>query len=176
MRLVRLKLREPTPFWILRPITLQKGKEFSPLLNIDNLTDDQKNTINRSVLAHEISLYDADGDLIEGTLANANKVYGNIVPVEDVPEEADVLPEIVSVTVDEDEDEPEEDEEPITESHYEDARILVARNGNTVKKAISLLPKTEENLTLLHACLEVEAEGKSRDGVMYSIQKAISEY
>ena len=54
------------------------------------------------------------------------------------------MPDFVSVTIDDDEEEEEEEEnlptEP-SEEHIENAKILLGRNGNTIKKMIKNLNK-----------------------------------
>jgi folate-dependent phosphoribosylglycinamide formyltransferase PurN len=171
MRLIRLKLRGSVPFWILKPIMLQEGQETSPLIDVDVLTDDQKDIINKSIGRHEVSLYDPDGARIEGNLSNVNVMDGNRVTVEDIEEEEELYPEIISVTV----DEPEE-EEVVPPEVYADAQVLLSKNGNTVKKLVSAMKKNAFNHMVQSVSLELEAAGKNRQGVLHYIEKAISEY
>ena len=173
MRLIRLKLRGSAPFWIMKPINLQKGQETSPLINIDILTDIQKDVINQAINRQEVSIYDPDGNRIIGNLNNVNRVEGNRVAVDDVEEDEELYPEIISVTVT---DEPEPEEPQIPEKTYKDADVLLSKNGNTIKKLISRMRKTPKNRTLLSVCLEKEPTGLNRQGVLNYIKKIISEY
>jgi hypothetical protein len=177
MRLVRLKLREPTPFWILKPINLQRGNPTSPMLNIDALTDKQKDVINKAVTNKEISLYDGDNNPVGGNLDRVNIVCGNLISVDDIEEEKELYPEIISVTTAEDFDIFEEEKViAISTETYEKARVLLDRNGHTSKKMILSLKKSDNNLELLHACLEVESEDKKRVSVLRAIEASVSEY
>jgi len=99
---------------------------------------------------------------------------------EDLGEE----PDIRSVTLDEplvaeepqDLEPPEIEETKPTEEDYEDARSLLQRNGNTVKRLIRDMSKpADEMKRLLLACLEVEKEDKKRKGVKTALEKAYLE-
>ena len=63
----------------------------------------------------------------------------------------------------------------ITEEILKNARILLSKNGNTVKATVQGLDKSSENLVFLHALLGVEQEGKARSGVLNAIGEAIME-
>ncbi len=176
MRLVKLKLRGSCPFWMMPPIRLHERQDTSPLVNIDKLSDAQKDIINKSVRAQEIMLFDPEGIRVFGSLNDVGIAMDTYVSVEDVPEE-DIIPEMVSVTVDDPVVEDEEDDGwTIKPEYYEEAKILLKKNGNTIKKAVFALDKTDEHLMLLHACLQTEDNDKKRDGVINAIQAKISEY
>lgn len=182
MRLVRLKLRG-CPFWNMPPIRLNEENNVSPLLDIDKLTENQREVIDKSDAVGDIMILAADGIRIHGGLEHVNIIDGSdCISVADI-EDDDAIPDIVSVTVSE--DEPEEIEEPpqsteMTEEEKaklaNEARILLNRNGNTIKKMIASMEKTDNNLALLHECLVSESNGKAREGVLFVIQQAISEY
>jgi hypothetical protein len=181
MRLVRLKLRG-CPFWNMPPIRLNEENNVSPLLDIDKLTENQREVIDKSDAIGDIMILAADGTRIHGGLEHVNIIDGSdCISVADIEEE-EIMPDIVSVTVSE--DEPEEVEEPPqTEPTEEEkmkmaneARILLNRNGNTIKKMIASMEKTDSNLMLLHVCLTAESNGKAREGVLFAIQQAISEH
>jgi len=177
MRLVKIELRDPNPFWNLHPIYLSKDKKESPMINIDALSDKQQEVINHSINAKFVRLIDLDGNLLEGNLSDINVFDGNTVSTEDINEEKDALPEIVSVTIpiEEEEDEEGQGEEEITEEVYENAKILLTKNGNTVKKTLRNLPNNTENLLFFHACLELEMNGHNREGIVLAIQSKITE-
>ena len=174
MRLVRLKLRG-CQFWNLPPIELNESKKVSSLLDIDLLSEEQVKVINQSVDTGDIKLTQSDGSLIAGNLQAANIVNGNYISDDDVVE--DQMPPIQSVTVEsEPKEEPEEKAIGPSDEVLSKATILLVRNGNTVKKKILALKKTDKNLTFLHACLIKEEEGKKRPGILQAIQQSISEY
>ena len=186
MKLVRLKLRGSSQFWNMPPIRLYEKQEISPLINIDLLNDDQRSVINKSIKSHDILLLDAEGKRINGNLNDVHIVSKVNISTADIEEDLNLIPQLVSVTVDnepdmnDEEDEYEEEKEDdgwtIPEKHFEEARILLKINGNTVKKTILALEKTNDNLMLLHACLKEESEGKNRNSVIMAIQTKISEH
>jgi hypothetical protein len=182
MRLARLKLIGMAPFWILNPIKLHPGNRISPLLDIDKLTPTQKDIIDKSILAREVILLsgDASQEVIPGTTDQIIMFDGNTVDTEDIPEEQDTIPEIISVTTispeDLEEQAVEEDGWVIEKKFYDEADILLDKHHSTIIKYIKALPQEDDNLTLLHACEEVEREGKKRSSVLNAIETAISEY
>jgi len=185
MKLVRLKLRGSSPFWNMPPIRLYEKQETSPLINIDLLNDEQRSVINKSIKSQDIFLLDAEGKRIKGNLDDVKIVSEINISTEDIEEDLNLMPQLVSVTVDNksdtniDEYEEEEEEEEgwtISEKYFEQAIILLKRNGNTVKKTVLAFKKSDNNLMLLHACLEKELKGKKRNSVTMAIQTKISEY
>lgn len=174
MRSVKIKLREPNPFWIMKPISLQRDDDESPFINVDVLTERQTQVINMSVNNKEVFLIGPDNKVLDGGLEVANVFEGNFVSVDDVPEE-DQLPDIISVTVPLPEEEDEDTKEEITEEIKENAKILLSQNGNTVRATIKSLPDGSNSLLLLHACHEFELDGKNRTGVLCEIQTKMME-
>jgi hypothetical protein len=160
------------PFWILKPINLRNSQDTSPLIDVDVLTDSQKTIINSSINRHEIAIYDKEGNHIPGNLKNVNVVEGNHVSTDDIDEEEELYPEIVSVTSG---TEPDLEEE-IPKEVFEDAEVMLNKNGNTVKKLVSAMDVTDTNAMLLKASLELEYVGKNRPGVIKYIKKALLEY
>ena len=177
MNLVRLKLRGDCKFWSLPPITLIPDRKISPVLNRDLLSREQKEIIDDSVAAQEIFMIGADNEeIIKATKQsiqanNSNQKIGT----DDIEEDEEMMPEMVSMTVD-NPDKEDEEEEVQTELFLEEAKVLLGRNGNTVKKALKTLPKDSESLGLLHASLELEMKEGKRAGVISTIQQIISEH
>jgi hypothetical protein len=160
------------------PINLHGDKIVSPLINIDLLSDLQQDIINKSIKAKDIMLLDQDDNAIIGLLSDVNVIIGNNIDTSDIVEEnnsLDDLPEIVSVTDDEPEEQ-ETEEFSIPDVYFKHAQVLLKKNGNTVKKTLQAFENTEENLMLLHACLQEEIKDKNRSGVLSIIQSCISEY
>lgn len=178
MRLVKIKLSPQTPFWFLRDIiSLSKDVPDSPMVNIDSLEEEDIKTINHSVRQLEIKLFDGEGNKIR-KIDEARFISGEYsVSVDDVDnEETEDFSGIDSITVS---DEPEEVEEKLIEVEEADlkaAKILLDRNGNTARKMIKVMPKSEDNLVLLHACLQVESNDRGRAGVIKQIEEAIDGY
>jgi len=174
MKVVQLRLRPPTLFWGLGSIFLQKEKnETSPWINIEKLSDPQKAVINRSVAAEEIMLYDYEGNRVYESLSNLNVIYGNYVSEDDIDEEEDMIPEVISVTVDN--DDKEEIDLELSEEDIENARILLSKHWSTIKKTILSFEKTTSNLRIIHAALEIELEDKKRKGVISALQEVLME-
>ena len=101
MKLVQLKLRTSCPFWSLPPVFLNKEQNSSPWIDVELLTEKQKEVINKSIYQHEILLFDSDNNRVHGSLEEVSSVNGNYVNDDDIEVEEDVLPEIGAVTVEE---------------------------------------------------------------------------
>jgi len=171
MRLVRIKLLE-SPFWFLsKAVKLDLLNPTSDFINIDSLSQEYIDIINRSVNASEIKIFDGEGARIRD-IKSVSFVSGDLaVSTEDVEEdETDYLPEMVSVTSS-DEEEEEEDSEP-SDADFDAAKLLLNKNGNVVKKVLKEL-HGDEGLMILHACLLQEESDKNRPGVINSIEEAI---
>ena len=174
MRLVKIKLHD-SPFWFLgKLINLSLANPISDPINVDSLPDEEIAIIDKSASQCEIKLFDADGNLIK-SLKDAGYIKGELaVDLGDVKvDESDKAPEVFSVTVDNDEDEEEEQEPEPTEVDYDNAELLLSKNGNTVKKTLRELPHTDEALMLLHACLSLEKQNKQRASIIGVIEQKI---
>ncbi len=178
MRLVQIKLNysSTSPFWFLGRIQLNEKKLISDFLDVDSLEEETKKIIDLSAKTAEIKLFDYYGERVL-SLSQLNRVQGDFnVGIEDSIEEIseDLLPEMISVTEEEIEEEEEtEEEEIVQEKPIQDAEILLNKNGNTVKKMIKNLPISDDSLSLLHCCLEIEQQGKARASVLSTIQTEI---
>lgn len=179
MRLVKLELRD-APFWFLHDISgniflqLSDSKKETPFFDIDEIEDFFKDVINRSASILDIYIVDINGKRLRN-LQEATFVDGEYsVDLEDTEVDQSDIPEIVSITIP---DPVEEDEEEIsfTPKMLENAKILLERNGNTIKKSLRALPKTKENIMFLYACIEVEQSGQCREGILTTIQQYIME-
>jgi hypothetical protein len=176
MRLVRLKLRGSSPFWMLYPIRLHANQETSPLINIDLLTEIEMNIINESVKSQDIWLLDSEGIRINGNLNDVGVTINYEVSTEDLPSEEDI-PEMISVTVGGPEEEDDDDDDWIIDpKFFEEASRLLGKHPSTAKKFIKALEETKENLMLLQALHSKELEGKKRKGMVELIEAKIKEY
>lgn len=118
-------------------------------------------------------LYDYEGNRVYESLSNLNVIYGNYVSEDDIDEEEDMIPEVISVTVDN--DDKEEIDLEVSEEDIENARILLSRHWSTIKKTILSFEKTSNNLKIIHAALEIELEDKKRKGVISALQEVLME-
>lgn len=179
MRLVKIKLSPQTPFWFLGDIvSLSKETPVSPLIDVDDLEDEQVKTINHSVRQLDIRLFDGEGKKIR-KIDDARFVNGEYaVSTEDTVKEDndDSLSGIESVTISDEPEEVEEETISIQEDDLREASIFLNRNGNTVRKMILNMPKSKDNLVLLHACIQVESSSRARPGVIKRLEEAIDDY
>lgn len=125
----------------------------------------------------EIKLFDGEDNKIS-KIDDARFVNGEYsVDVSDVNKEEDEanFSGIESVTISDEEDEVEEEQIKIEDRDLREANIFLNRNGNTVRKMIKNMPKSKDNLVLLHACLQVESSTRGRPGIIKQIEEAIDE-
>jgi hypothetical protein len=173
MRLVKFKLAD-SPFWFLGKVSLSQQNKSTELIDIDSFSDQDKKAIENSIRQFQIKVFDFEGNRIK-TIKDIGYINGELnVNLEDINKnEQDLMPEIVSITIDDNEEDDEEEifpEDPTPED-LENAKILLSKNGNTVKKAI----KQMNNLLMLYACLTVENVGKNRNGIIDLLGKKIKE-
>ena len=176
MRLVKFKLAD-SPFWFLdNLIRLNQVHKMSDFVNIDSLSDEQKVIVNKSIASGAIKAFDPESNRVKN-INDTSYVNGELaISLEDIEEdESDTVPEVFSMTVSNDEEEEEEEEGP-TDTDFDNAQLLLDKNGNTVKKALKAIPKTNEGLLLLHACLGLEKSGKNRLGIVSTIEQRIMEF
>mgnify|MGYP005838220359 CR=1 FL=1 len=179
MRLVKLKLREPNPYWILNPIVLSQKDNISPFIDADKLPQKAIDAINKSVDSKVIFLLDNNGDIINGRINDINIFDCNHISADDLEdsEEQDMIPEFISVTVpiEEEKDDEEDAVEEVSVEVKQNAKILLSKNGNTVKATIKSLPNDNDTLTLLHICHDLESSNKNRSGILKVIEQKIME-
>jgi len=178
MRLVKIKLCPQNPFWFLGDIiNLTKENPESPLINLDSLEEEQVKTINQAANQMEVKLFDSEGNKLKKT-NDAIFISGDhAVDVNDIDKEEseqDFLG-IESVTVSEESEESEEKQIIVEEQDLKDASIFLSKNGNTVRKMIKSLPRSDDSLVFLHALLQVESSTKNRHGVVSRIEEVIDE-
>jgi hypothetical protein len=165
MRSIRLHLKPSVPFWILSSIRLDQTNPKSVLIDIDKLTQDHINIINRSVDSGEIFILDNEGKRVS-SIAEVERKTTFSVSTED--EDDSYMPKITSVTISIEEEEEEK------ESYDEEALLVLSKNGNTLKKIISSMSNFSiENVKLLEAMLRIERNNKNRDGIIDAIKKVL---
>jgi len=175
MRLVKIVLSPETPFWFLGPINLTEKKKESDYIDIDSLTNDDRKVINASALARSIRLLDVTGQRIHSTDECVLSKTAFSVDTSDIEEEEIPLPEIATVTVS---DTPDPPALPVslegpTESDVKDAKILIERKGNTIKKIIKGMGPSKKNTLVLMAAEELEQTGKNREGILSCIRETL---
>ncbi len=169
MRLVQIRLRDSRPFWFVGDIHLTPDNPASDFIDIDSLDQKTLVVIDRSARRLLVDLYNTDGIRVDnfGGLTHSSSIESKeILPA---PAEMD---SIESVTID---DEPEEAPLEVIDCS-EEAKVLVDKNGNVVKKIVRNLPKNHKNLCLLNDMLSAESVGKNRAGVCKALETAIGEY
>jgi hypothetical protein len=184
MRLVQIQLRPSIPFWFIDNIVkLNQFNRVSDFINVNSLTGLTKEIIDLSIRQKQIFVLDYNGNRVK-KLDEAIYIAGDMsVSIEDTKEDTDedLIPEMVSVTtsINNKEEKEEKEEKPSlepSEDHIENAKILLERNGNTIKKMIRNIKQTDDNLMVLHASLKLEAVDKNRSGILVAIQNAIERY
>ena len=180
MRLVKFRLAD-SPFWFLgNSIKLNQEHKVSEFINADSLSAEDIAIINKSIAIGQIRAYDPESRRLKN-IEDAGFIAGEFaVNIEDIEDdESDTIPEVFSMTIsneEDDEDEEDEEDEGPTEVDFDNAALLLNKNGNTVRKTIRSIPRTDEGLLLLHACLETEESGKNRAGIINIIKQSIMEF
>ena len=175
MRLIKICLAENNPFWFLGDLRLTTRAPVSQYFDIDKLTKEGQAALDASLRRCVIKAFDIEENRIK-SLASHNLLGGGALEEE---EEESIklsdLPEIVSVTCEADEEEEVEETEP-TERDYEEAEVLLKKNGNTVRKTISELLVNRDTISLLLACKKLEKNERNRKGVLKELDKQIGDY
>jgi hypothetical protein len=172
MKLVKIKLSD-SPFWFLsKKLILNIETPFSSLLPVETFSEEEKIIINNSCRQGEIKLFDADGRRIN----NINDIVlftgeSSVGTNDDIEDEKELFPEIVSVTSGAEKlkkDEPQEID-------YENAELLLSRNGSTIKKTLKEITKDSEGVIFLQACFEIERLNKQRPNILKLLKNYIME-
>lgn len=166
MHIVRLQLTRVGTYWFFDNINLTPAEPTSKPFDLDLVSEEVRKNILRSVNDfHIIDLIEVK-DIAEPEfkLANPNGLEGF-----QLREDDDV---VVSVTVSDEVEEP----PPIirvepTDKDYEEARLLLDKNGNTVTKSLRSLDVTQEIKPFLLACIEVEKKNRKRTSVLSTLEE-----
>jgi hypothetical protein len=173
MRLVKIKLADST-FWFLGDLVrLTLNDPMSDFINVDSLPFEDRTIINNSAGRGEIRIFDPEKRRLK-SIDEADYISGEFaVNVDDIEDdETDVIPEVFSITVDNDDG---EEEANPTEVDFDNARFLLAKNGNTVRKTIREVSLATQGVLLLRACLQVELDNKNREGIVSLIKNRLNE-
>jgi hypothetical protein len=195
MDIVRIKLIKPNSFWFLNDLHLGPGNSISPPFDLDEAdpkirekivkaedtfgiikivrqSKDTKPSFNINQDSSKRFELPQTSPMAIKTL-DGQKVATPIPPVKDKGQEE--MPELKSFTV-EPEPEPKEELPEPTEQDYKNAEVLLARNGNTIKKTVRSLDRTStETVSFLLACIKKETSGKDREGILESLRNALAE-
>lgn len=173
MRLIKIQLKHSVPFWSLSGLTLTSLNPTSESIDIDALTENQFDVIEKAIRQREINVLTMDGQSIRSI--NEVKLLNDYsVSVDDLEDEP-ILPEVNSVTVSLDDNEP---LSPLvsTRNLMEEALIIINNNGNTVKKMLSSIDVNDTlSKDLLMTCLSTEIGAKNRVGVIDAINERLGE-
>ena len=173
MRLIKIKLSRSTPVWILNPIHLTEKNPESPFIEVDLLTPHQKDIIQSSRENGEILIFNKDDNPIL-SIDDIKPDGEYAVNIADVIDKETIKINAVTVHVEEEVEAEEENVEP-SEADFEYAKMILNKNGNTVKKVIASFTKTKETIALLDAFLQEETKGRNRNGIICSIKERIKE-
>ena len=174
MRLISLKLSSNCPYWFLGDlIRLNYKNNTSEYINIEELDNDLKAILNKSIKMHNVYAFDYDGNKIKN-IDEVNLSQCNLdINIEDSNTEEDEMPNIISVTEEHEED---INDCEISEEDIKQAEYLLSKNGNTVRKTIKNTVATNETLSFLTACLNLELCNKNRNGIIKVLNEKIEEY
>jgi len=177
MRLVKISLGRETPFWFLGPISLNEKKKESDYIDVDALKEEDKKVINESVKRYSIRLWDVSGRRVNSVDEAVLNITNFPIDTSDVEPEENLLPELISVTVSEvvQPTLPVSLEGP-TETDVKDAKILIERKGNTIKKIIGEMVPDKRNMMVLMAAIDLEQADKNREGILRFIRETIERW
>lgn len=206
MRVVRVKLVKPNSFWFMNNLRLGPEDPVSEPFDWDALDFVSKDKIEKAANKFGlVKILDQPDGTAPVFVVEKSKPASYVFPRKQVvrraikekaqetesleaaedeqPQEPDEGLGIRTITMDESESEelsepdpPEIEETVPTEEDYEDARSLLKRNGNTVKRLIRDMSKpANEMRAFLLACLEVEKKDKKRKGTITALEEAYLE-
>ena len=197
MDIVRIKLMKPNSFWFLNDLHLGPGNILSPPFDLDEAESKIKEKIVRaendfrvikvirqpegtvpmlnintdSTVRFELPKSMPRGVRMMNEKKAEEKTEATLLAPQG-PEAETEMPELKSITL-EPEPEPEIEETLPSEQDFDNAKALLARNGNTIKKVIRTLDKPAQEIkAFLLACLEVERTGKNRKGTIACLEEA----
>lgn len=183
MRLIKIQLGSESFIWTHGDIVLTQTNPESPLIDFDSLTEEDKKIIIFARNRLEISIKNENNEKIDTFEENKINSKCISVDIDDVePEEDKELEEILNincVTVGEEPEnikEKEQEKEELDNKILEEAKALLNKNGNTVKKTISNLDITDDYFyKLINSCYNLEVKGKKRKSVLVEIGKKLGE-
>ena len=174
MYLIRLELGKDDPFWFLtKEIQLTSFNSKTKLFNLEDLTEDLIETIESSIKQLTIKAYDSNGARLK-SVNNINYIDGAlVVSTEDLREDTSYFEDIKTVTIALDDEIEDEEELVISAQDRAEAKKVLNKNGNTIKKYLLAL---DSNLSFLTACLEYELSNKNRNGIIEILNSKIGEF
>jgi len=155
--LIKLKLGPNNPFFFLGPIMLTPESPVSDPIDMDNIPEQMKKTIEGALRLRDVKTIEEDVDL-------PIEVRGeDKVSLEDEDQ-------ISSATVNEPEPEPKPDYD---EEDVKSAKVFLGKNGNVVRAAIKKISVSPDSIPLVLACIHVETMNKKREGVLSGLQNVL---
>jgi hypothetical protein len=164
MRLVKISLGRDIPFWFLGAIKLNTERKETEFFDIDSLSDEEKKVVNISAKQYVVRLWDTLGQRIPSIDETVLTKADYPIDTDDINDEEISIPEIATITVSEKTELPKV--EVPSEEDIKDAKILIKRNGNTIKKIVQAMEQNSKNLMVLTVAEELELEGKNRQGLL----------
>lgn len=177
MRLVKVCLGQNETFWFLDKIRLTPTSRVSNLFDIDRLSREDFNALNKSIQHRRVKAFDKDGVRLNNL--GEHNILGGELPdaiLEDTEVEEEDIPQVISVTCENDEESEEAQEIVVSDGDFAEAKVILKNNGNTVRKTIMNFALSAETVGIIQACLELEAENKVRKGVMKAATEKLEEY
>lgn len=164
--IVKLEISKDNQFWFLKNIKLVRGSCDSAYIEIASLSDEDKRIIDKSSQFMEIKLFDTFGNRVRKIddikIVNCE---GN-VDLSDIEDyEEDLIPKMICVT----DEEVKEKKTLRTSSELDinNAKILVSRNANVIKKIVnSNSIENEDHLVLIKTALDIELKNRNRKNVV----------
>lgn len=196
MNIVRIQLVKPNSFWFLNDLHLGPGNSLSEPFDLDTASPNVRAKINKASEELRVIKLVIQPEGTKPTLdinknsapryelprhrfnnPNINIARDLEEPQPAIPElpclddKEPEMPELKSFTV-EVEPEPEIEETNPSDQDFIDARILLSKNGNTIKKVIRNMEKSSSEMkAFLLACIEVEKQGKKREGTIKFLEE-----
>ena len=195
MNIVRIELTKPNSFWFLNDLHLGPGSNVSEPFDLDAADPHVKEKIDKAEKDFRIikvipqpegtnSSFDINIDTsvrfeLPRARPRAIRVATNQeAVVANTPMRPDLesgMPELQSFTI-QDDPEPEIEETVPVERDFDEAKTLLSKNGNTIKRVVRSLGKDPKKAkAFLLACIEVEKVGKNRPGTIKTLEEAFSE-
>lgn len=179
MRLIKLTLGIENFIWTHDDIILNLNNKESPLIDFDNLTDQDKKIILSSAQRRDIIITNEENKEINTFNEKELNQYCMSIDVDDLQEEDQELQDLLEVNCVTVGDEIPEDK--IEKSYKEDEVIdevikILNKNGHTVKRMISQMDINDSYFyNIIKACYNIESKNKRRKSILNEINNKLGE-
>lgn len=177
MRLIKLKLGIENFIWTHNDIILNIENRESPLIDFDDLTDQDKKIILASEYRRDIIITNEENKQINNLNEKEITEYCTTINVEDIEDDEKELQDLLEVNCvtigDEIEEEIIEEEEDKSE---EEAIKILNKNGHTVKRIISKMDINDDYFyKIIKACYNIERNNKKRKIILKEINSKLGQ-